>query len=351
MAGGLVIAALALGCWWQRSAAAQPASAPVATVPAATAQVKVAAIVSTRITATAVAYGTVTARPGKSNTLSLPFECVVRHVLVAPGESVAAGQPVLEIGPSPATRLKIAQAKAALAAANDELQQIRDRYNLNFATNQDLSQARKAADAARLDWENLAGIEKQSEVVAERPAVVGRVWVQDGQFVPAGQPLAELVPHDQIEVKFGLEPGDEDHLQVGDAVKLFLVGREQAPAIAGRIRLVTHRISPDTQLVAVYVTPPAGTPLLLEDYLRGEFNIASNVGLVVPRAALLPEGDANVLYTVSGGHAVRHAVQTGLSTGQQVEVVGSGLQAGQQIVVSGNHELSDGMAVALNSEP
>lgn len=349
----LLLAVLGVGVWWRQHSAAPtaPSAAPGAPAAATTAQVKVAAIASTRITATAIAYGSVVARPGKSSTLSLPFECIVHHVLVAPGESVANGQPALEIAPSPATRLRIGQAKAALAAADEELQQTRARYDLKFATNQDLSQARKAADTARLEWENLAGIENQTLVVAELPAIVGKVSVQDGQFVPAGQPLVELVPHDQIEVKFGVEPGDESYLKSGDTVKLFRVGNAPTPAIDGKIRLVTHRISPDTQLVDVYVTPPPGTSLLLDDYFRGELNTASSVGLVVPRAAVLPEGDTNVLFTVNNGHAVRHAVQVGLKTAQQVEVGGSGLQAGQPIVVIGNHELSDGMAVTLASEP
>ncbi|MDB6093904.1 MAG: hypothetical protein JWM32_1466 [Verrucomicrobia bacterium] len=347
--GGLLLAALALGSWWLHRAAPPAAAAPAATT--TNAQVTVAPIASSRITTTAISYGNVVARPGQSITLSLPFECVVRHVLVAPGESVANGQPTLEVGPSPATSLKIGQAKAALDTAKTELQQTGQRFDLNLATNLELSQARMAADTARLNWENLSGIAAQAHAVSTLSAIVGKVLVQEGQFVPAGLPLLELIPHDQIEVKFGVEPGDETSLKAGDAVKLYRIAGPQSAAIEGTIRVVTHRISPDTQLVDVYVTPPPGAPLLLDDYLRGEFGLASTVGLVVPRAAVLPEGNANVLYTVSSGHAVRHAVQLGLQTNQQVQVVGASLQAGQQIVVVGNHELSDGMAVTVAAQP
>jgi len=60
---------------------------------------------------------------------------------------------------------------------------------------------------------------------------------------------------------------------------------------------------------------------------------------------VLPDGEAQVLFTVKNGKAVRHEVTLGIASGDSVEVTGAGLHAGDMVVTLGNYELTDGMAV------
>lgn len=314
-----------------------------------TVKVKIAPIRITRLTETATAYGTVIAQPGMANTISVPFESHIHHVLVAAGESVKRGDRLITIGPSPATKLRIGQARAAYDAAQRELQHTRQRYEMNFATNQDLSNAEMAATTARLEWENLSPVANEGPLVADADAIVGAVSVQDGAIVPPGQPLMELVAREDIEIRLGVEPEDAAYLKPGDKVKLMPVHAAEAPTFESTVRLVAQRVDPITHLVNVFVTPPAGTHLLLDAFLQAEMNTASSIGMVVPRDALLPNGDE--LYTVAAGHAKLHRVQKKLETPQLVQVEGADLKAGDSVVVQGNHELSDGMSVQLTSQP
>ena len=346
--GLILVIALAIGGvgYWlghrgNSAGAAPPDDGKQETVAA----VKVAPIEHTRITETAVAYGSVVAQQGKANFVSVLFECVVHHVLVAPGEAVVEGQPLLSLGPSQAAQLKIDQARANLAAAQKGLQQTQERFNLEFATNQDLAQAQAALQTAQLEWDNLKGIQKETTLNTTSAGLVSRIDVQDGQVVPAGQPLLELVARDQIEVKLGVEPEDAHYLAVGAREQLFPVYNGDTAHFEGTIRLVAQRINPATHLVEVYVTPPGDVRLSLNAFLRAELGTASAVGLVVPRSAVYPEGDHDVLFIVANGHAVRRPVRIGLQTKDKVEVDGIDLHAGDQAVVEGNHELTDGMAV------
>lgn len=316
-----------------------------------TAEVAVAPIERKRITETAVAYGTVVAQPGKANAISVPFEIMVRHILVAAGESVEKGTRLVSIAPSPATRLKVNQARAAYEAAKSQLAETQHRYDLKFATNQDLSTAKKAAESAQLEWQNLSNIPNETGLTADQQALVGKLMAQDGQIVPPGQPLIELVDRNQIEVKLDVEPEDATYLHVGDPVKLFPVHADEAPVFSGRVRLISQRVNPDTHLVDVYVSPPQGTRLLLDASIRAVLNTASDIGLVVPRAAVLPGNRGDELFIVGDGHAEQHRVRTKLETDKEVEIDGFGLRPGESVVVQGNHELSDGMAVKVNPQP
>lgn len=52
------------------------------------------------------------------------------------------------------------------------------------------------------------------------------------------------------------------------------------------------------------------------------------------------------MFTVNNGHAVKHIVQLGLQSKQEVEVMGGGIKVGDMAVLSGNYELKPGMAVS-----
>ena len=348
----LILAALALGFWLGKrlgGGAAEEAgdeSGPIA-------QVALASIAKKMIAENITAYGSVIAQPGKSHAVSAAYETRVRHVLVAPGEAVRIGQPLVEIDPSPATQLQLGEARSAARAAQKELEQAQQKFNLKLATNQDLAQAKKTSESAQLQLQTLEkqGAAARQEVKSEMEGLVGKVDVQDGQIVQAGSPLVELVAQNEIEVKLGVEPEDIVHLAPNDPVLLSQVQRQDARPIEGRIRLITQRVEPETRLIDVYVSLPNESKLLLDAYLRAELKAEAHETLVVPRAAVLPAGDGFVLFTVKDKHAVRHLVQTGIQNAQEIEIIAPDLKAGDQVVVRGNYELSDGMAVATGKKP
>ncbi len=316
------------------------------------AQVTLAPIARKAIADTVTAFGSVITQPGKNHAVSVAYETRVQHVLVAPGESVTAGQSLVAIDPSAQTKLQLAEARNAAKAAEQELQQSQQKFNLKLATNQDLGAAKKAAETAQLQLQTLEkqGAAGGQQVKSDLAGVVAKVDVQDGQVVPAGSPLVELVQQNEIEVKLGVEPEDAQHVQTGQPVTLYQVHLAGAQPITGQVRLITRRVDPDTRLIDVYVTLPNDKSLLLDSYFRGELKTQAHDALVVPHSAVLPDGDGYVLYTVEKNHAVQHRVQLGIQTAHETEVFAKDLRAGEPVVVEGNYELSDGMAVAAGKK-
>ena len=79
--------------------------------------------------------------------------------------------------------------------------------------------------------------------------------------------------------------------------------------------------------------------------IRIEYDQRANA-LVIPRTALLEDGNAPAVYTVKGGKATRTALQLGYVDGEWVEVRG-GLQQGEPVVVAGKAALREGSAVQV----
>jgi len=344
----LALAAVAAFFWLHRGT---PEASPEKETEAgnSTASVETTKVVRKTIVEVITAYGSVIAQPGKLQTASLAYEARVNHVLVAPGQVVQKDEPLLEIAASPATQLLVNQARGAAELARKEFQQTKERFEMKLATNQELNTAQKAATEAELQLASLEneGADSAGVVRAASEGIVASLAVQDGQAVPAGNTLLEIIAKNEVEAKIGVEPEDVAAISKNMTVSLFPVNQPGNREIKGTVRLVTFRINPTSRLVDVYVKLPADTGLLLEGYLRAEIGLESANALVVPRSALLPKDDGWQLFTIREGHAVAHAVRLGIVSGGEAEVLDSDLQEGEAVVSLGNYELEDGMAVEV----
>src|SRR6266436_321882 len=313
-------------------------------------EVQVAKVERKTITEKVIVYGSVVAQPGKTHSVGVAFETRVRHILVAPGQFVQENDPLIEIELSPGAQVQFQQAKNAAEAARKEPKQTQERFNLKLATNQDLSAAEKTArDAeAQLTALQRAGAGGDNRIHSDISGVIAKVDAQDGQIVPPGGPLVEIVAENEIEVKLGVEPEDLSAAQEGAPITIFPVNDPTAAQVEGSIRLVTRRIDPTTRLVDVYVALPKGTKLLLDQYVRGEIQRTEKDALVVPRSAVLPnESREFEVFTVANNHSVKHTVKIGAENSQEMQVIADDLHPGDPIVTVGNYELEEGMAVEI----
>lgn len=86
---------------------------------------------------------------------------------------------------------------------------------------------------------------------------------------------------------------------------------------------------------------------LLAPGMFGRFDIAYEEhadAMIIPAAALVQEDNQTVVYVVEDGAAVRRLIQTGIQSGESIEVL-SGLAEHEQIVVTGQGNLRDGSRV------
>lgn len=311
-----------------------------------TATVTTAKLEKKPIAATVTAFGTVVAQPNELVSVSVQYESKINHLLVSAGELVKEGQPLIEVEPSPDTKLALADARSAAGTAKTQLDQTQKRFDMKLAVNSDLQLAQQSArDAqAKLDSLNARGAGEATTLKAEIAGVLESIDVSVGKIVAAGSPLLTLVPAKKIEVQLGVEAENSGHLKPGQPVSVSVVNQDGVSG-EGKIRLIASRVNPQTRLVDVFVTVPPDLPLLLDGFVRGEIKIEEKTAFVVPRQAVLPGADGNTLFTVADGKAVKHDVTPGLETDTETEVTGDGLKAGDEVVTAGNAQLEDGMAV------
>jgi membrane fusion protein (multidrug efflux system) len=344
VAVAVAVVAVAAGLWWflVRSTGGDSAqSTPTARV--ALAPVQVGAIAQTL-----EAFGVVEPAPGSEQVSSAPYDCLVGAIYVAAGAEVAAGDVLLQIAPSPDSQLLFDAARSALVVAGKALSATQERFDLKLATSQDLVVARQGEADAKARVASLAarGLGGDGKIRARTAGVVSKLDVTRGAAVALGAPLASVATTHGLEARIALEGSSRSILARDQLVTLTSTDNPDPLPVESRVRTVGAALNVAAGSLDVRVPVPASAPLLLGEHVRALIEVKKHAAaLIVPRSSVLPDQGAQVLFTVSAGKAARHEVTLGIASGDQLEVQGAGLKAGDAIVVTGNYELSDGMAV------
>lgn len=313
----------------------------------ASAQVRVEAVQPGAMARHVDAYGVVGFPPELQHTLNAAAESRVAQVLVSAGESVVAGQRLMQLQPSASTAVDLAKARTDAAFAASELARVERLRSQQLATNAELAAARQAqanAQAALGGLQQMIG-NSNGLIVASQAGVVASVDAQQGDIVAAGAAVIHLADRRALRVRVGVEPTDLAQMSEGQTVSITAVYDPSVTA-TGRVSKLVSQVDPQTKLGQALVDLDGASGLLPGATVRAAIEIERHVGaLSVPRSAVLQdESGKPYAYVVAGGKAARVELKTGQDDGKRVEVL-EGLKAGQQVVVEGNYELEDGMAV------
>jgi RND family efflux transporter MFP subunit len=168
-----------------------------------------------------------------------------------------------------------------------------------------------------------------------------------GQYVRAGDPVAELVDRSRLRLRFRVSEAESVRLATGQELT-FLVPALSSTKHRGRLVHVDEAASPVTRMVEclgeVVDPDPAPKP--------GFFAVATvetklTGAIAVPESALLPGEQGWIVYVVEDGRAKRRLVSLGLRTRDGRVEVREGLAVGATLVVEGANVLSQDAAVAL----
>ncbi|MEO6992540.1 MAG: efflux RND transporter periplasmic adaptor subunit [Lacunisphaera sp.] len=341
----LLLAGLLAAGWFYFNRSNASGDAPKETKPVA--RVTVALLKRQPIAETLEVFGMIASAPSGEQVVSATFDSVVRKIDVSVGARVAAGDALMQVAANPEAQLQLDSARNAQALATQALASVQERYDLKLATSPDLFAARQAEQDARQKVASLEhrGLGGAGSIVAPVAGVVTKLEVSAGSNVTAGTALVTVTASEGLEAILSVELSDLKRVIAGQSVALFSAQRPGAKPVSSTVRITGASLDAVTGAVEVRASIPSGAPLLLGEHVRAIIELDQKNTLAVPRSAVLPEGDKSILYTVEDGHAVRHEVVPGISTGGLVEVSGENLREGDNVVVLGNYELEEGMAV------
>ena len=192
----------------------------------------------------------------------------------------------------------------------------------------ELAQARAAADRATHRHSSLCCAAPISGVVTKLDAPLGA-------SVDVNQPLVEVADLSALDIVFNVSPSDAAHIASGASVTLSAgesakgealgVGQHHRRRRRGGLRHAQRRRESAGAADA--------RPLRIGETIFGQIATAVHPrAIVVPVAALVPEGDGFKVFVVTTGNIARERkVTVGRRTEASAEIV-SGLAAGERVV-------------------
>jgi membrane fusion protein (multidrug efflux system) len=311
-----------------------------------------AAVVQTAVAAPAdvpvevSAPGVVVPHPGGAATLSAPVPARVAQVLVAVGDRVAAGAPLVAFELEPFTAAN-REAEAAADAARQAFARAERLAGEGIVPRRDVEQARVAlaqAEAAALLAHRAL---ERGTLRAPIAGVVSRVSATVGASADPSQSLVEIVDPTAPEITLFLAPGSVSGLRPGAAAEFVTADAVGTPA-RGRGTVVAVGAAVDSAgggvLVRVRVASGGAVPRIGETVsVRIRVRIERGA-LAVPKAALVPIGDGYQLFVII--HDTAHATPVTLGfRGDALVQILTGLTAGDTVVTEGAYGLEDGVPV------
>lgn len=290
------------------------------------------------------AYGSVAASEMGTHSFNEAQPGQVTRLLVAPGSTVRAGQPLAIFVTAPAARSSYEQAANALAAAQKARTSTAQLLTEQLATTDQLVQADKAVSDARATLAALKtdGAGSPTHTInAPFAGVVTAVPIAQGDRTQAGATILTMARSGGIVVTAGVDPSQRAALAVGQSATLTRLSG--GANLAGRVIRVDGALNAVTRMVDVDLSFPAGN-LLPGEAMEVAIQTGKVDGWVVPHAAVVTAGGSPHVFQVAAGKAKAVPVTVRLSS-EAGDVVDGSINATQPLIVAGAYQVSDGDAV------
>lgn len=344
----VVLAAVALSAWiWfatgQDTAPAQgginPEDRPPVAVVTVTAQAR-------PLFDEVEALGTTRAREAVEITPRIAS--VITSIDFREGELVEAGQVLVELD-NAEERAALAEAEARVIDSRAQFRRARELLASKTVSESQVTQLEATMNA---DEARLRAAQARLEQTLVRAPFAGRVGlrqVSPGSLVNPGTVITTLDDLSSVRLDFTVPETFLGVLESGQPIAASSVAYEDR-LFQGEVRTVDTRVDPVTRAVTIRADLPNDEGLLKPGmFLTVRLTGESKLRVVIPEAALVPEGDRQNVYLVRDGRAWRTEVAVGRRLPGEVEIL-EGLRPGDEIVVEGTQKVANGGRVT-SAEP
>lgn len=177
--------------------------------------------------------------------------------------------------------------------------------------------------------------------------IVGRVYVDLGAKVTPQTPVALIVDMDKVKVKIDVVERDLPRVRIGQEAQI-RVDAYSEKIFRGKV----WKISPVVDLgsrtapIEIFISNPKH---LLKPGMFARVEITTKESkdtLIIPRDALMKEGDLTFVFIVEDNQALRKEVTTGMRQENLVEIKDN-LNVREEVIVMGKTRVKDGSEVRV----
>ncbi len=192
--------------------------------------------------------------------------------------------------------------------------------------------------------------QSQTRVYAPLNGVVARRQLDLGAMASGNTPIVTIVSENPMVIEAKTSERDIARIRRGAAVKV-TVDSLPGQNFTGRVLRIAPQLDPQTRNGMVEIEIPNRNGALKgEMFARAELNLGSERNtILLPRDALVYRGEQPGVYMIEADAAKFFPVETGLTQGDQVEVI-NGLKVGDVVITRGSNLIKEGDRVRVQEQ-
>ena len=202
---------------------------------------------------------------------------------------------------------------------------------------------------AQADLAELNIRKQQTQVLSPLTGWVGQRYVSPGALVNPNNPIVSVLRMSSMFTEVRVPEERLAGLRIGNRA-FVAMDALQGRTIEGKVARISPILDPATRSGSVQVEiPNPDGQLKAEMSARIQMETGTQrQALLIPREAVIMRGDQSGVNAVDGDRARFQPIETGISSGGNVEVV-SGLKLGTRVITRGTQGLQDGSPVTLQA--
>jgi membrane fusion protein, multidrug efflux system len=265
---------------------------------------------------------------------------VITAIRFREGELVEAGAMLVELD-NAEERAALAEAEATVIDSRAQFRRARELLESRTVSESQVQQLEATMNA---DEARLRAAQARVEQTLVRAPFAGRVGlrqVSPGSLVNPGMVITTLDDLSSVRLDFTVPESFLGVLEPGLPIRARSAAYE-GRAFEGQVTTIDTRVDPITRAVTIRADLPNDEGLLKPGmFLTVRLAGQSRARVVVPEAALVPEGDRQNVFLVRDGRAWRTDVTVGRRLRGEVEIL-EGLRPGDKVVVEGTQKVAHG---------
>jgi membrane fusion protein (multidrug efflux system) len=267
----------------------------------------------------------------------------VMQVLVDVGDVVRAGSPLVRLDDE-LLELEAARALVAFDKAKLDFERVEKLYLQKSISDSELEGARLGMKAAEVQYRMAKKTFEDATIRAPFAGTLAAKFTEVGQMLDRGQPVVQLVDVSTLKLTLNITENDISDVVIGAPVEVLV--ESIGESYAGAVTAVGSRALNNSRTFPVEIEVPGNERLRSGMFARATVTLGvDDKGLLLPRAATLPDVGRIVVFLVNGDKAEKKSVKIIGSDGDRVAV--NGISEGDTVIVTGNQMLSQGSKISL----
>jgi len=172
--------------------------------------------------------------------------------------------------------------------------------------------------------------------------------VNPGEMASPTQTAITLVNLDTVVVQANVSEDQVNKMIVGQELKV-KVGSVQNEPFTATVTNIALAANPSSKAFPVKIQIKNPQHVLKPGMFAEVFlNVNDEEGIIIPREALVKDGEKDYVCVIENGRVARREVTAGQSDGKSV-IVRSGLREGEEVAITGTDTLKDGIIVKVQN--